>query len=206
MAVIPQRKRYLMIILAPVILFLNTGFLLRDVRAYKQAGARRSDVNVAQVREIAASTDFTARWIRLTEPLDLKCSQSLGWEENGKTSIAMLAFDQSQQQPFWLVYDGNPTCEEFKSVPMEGLLVPPDKFWTTHGMVKPSAVYPLVELKVGASPADLRKDVYTWTGADLFAIGLLVAAYITRPRKRTPSPFATVRPENAWSASGSGKR
>jgi hypothetical protein len=165
-------------------------------------------VNVAQVQEIAASTNFSTRWIRVTEPLEFVCSQSRSWEEQGKNSLVVLAYDQSKQQPFWLEYQGQHSCEELKSLPLEGLLVQPDKLWINQGMVRPSAPYPypLLELKVGASPADLRKNITTWIEVDLIGIAVLAIAYMARPRKRLPSRARTVRLENPWSAVGPRKR
>jgi len=55
--------RYKLIFAGSVILFGFTGFLLRDLRAYRQAGDRPSEVNVAQVQEIAASTNFSTRCV-----------------------------------------------------------------------------------------------------------------------------------------------
>ena len=192
-----QFQQYKAIFIGSVLLCVGSGLLLNAVRSYRQAGAQRNDMNVAQVREIAASTDFNARWIRLTESLELQCSQSLGWKEDGKISMVVVAFDQSKQQPFWLEYNGDHSCEELESIPVEGLLVRPEKFWIKHGMVRPSAAYPLVQLKVGGSPADLRKDIYIWAGSQLLAITVLAIAYIRRPRKKTGSSL-TVRSENAW--------
>ena len=201
-----KSTRYKLIFAGSVILFGFTGFLLRDLRAYRQAGAQPSNVNVAQVQEIAASTNFSTRWIRVTEPLEFVCSQSRDWDEQGNISLVVLAYDQSKQQPFWLVYEGQHSCEELKSLPLEGLLVQPDKFWIKQGMVQPSAAYPLVELKVGASPADLRKNINTWIEVDLIGIAVLAIAYMARPRKRLPSRAPTVRLENPWSAAGPRKR
>jgi len=198
--------RYRLIISGSIILLLFTGFLLRDVRAYRQAGAQPRGVNVAQVQEIAAAPNFGASWIRLNEPLEMNCSQSMGWEENGKTSFVILAYDQSKQQPFWLEYQGQHSCEEFRSLPLVGLLVPPDTFWIKQGMIRPPLAHPLVELKVGATPADLRTNIYTWLAVELIGIAALAVAYIARPKKTTPSYATAASVENAWSAARPGKR
>ncbi len=194
-------NRYKLVICGLIILVVTTGFLVRDLRAYREVGAQPSDLNVAQVEQIAASKDFSARWIRLTDSLQLKCEQSMGWEEDNKTTIVVLAFDQLQQQPFWLEYKSNHNCEDLKSLPLQGLLVRPEKFWIKQGMVQPASAHPLMELKVGETPADLRKNICTWTGADLLAIVLLMFAYKVWPRQKTVKPRSLSR-ENPWAVAG----
>jgi hypothetical protein len=192
--------RYKLIFVGSLLLVLFTVFLLRDLRAYRQAGTQPSNVNVAQVREIAATESFTTRWVRLTEPLELMCSQSLRWQQEDNISIIVLAYDQSKQQPFWLAYKGQHSCDELKSLPLEGMLVQPDKFWIKQGMTNPSTAYPLIELKVGDTPADLRRDINNWIWVDVLGITMLAFAYILKPRQRTLSRPQAVRLENPWSA------
>ncbi len=166
-------------------LALMTGFLLKDLRDYCLRGSQPSELTVAQVRETAARKPFVRRWVRLTEPLQLDCSRARGWVEDGKTSIVVLAFDASRQQPFWVEYnDRSQNCDDLKTIALEGMLVEPEKFWIKQGMVRPSSQYPLMELKVGATPSDLRRSAASMGAADLIFIAMLWVGYASSPRKR----------------------
>jgi hypothetical protein len=70
--------------------------------------------------------------------VNFECSHALQWIEGGDVTEVVLAFDASKQQPLWLEYKGGYGCETVKDIPLEGMLVEPDKFWTKHGMFAPS--------------------------------------------------------------------
>jgi hypothetical protein len=194
--------RIKMIFVGIVGLVVSTGIALSDFREAARAGTQPAEMTMAQVRD-AVTTPFVARWVRLTEPLQIECSQGLVWTESGKATMVVLAYESSRQQPFWLEYEGNHSCNELGSISTEGMLVEPSKFWIKHGMVQPSSPYPLLQLNVGETPLKVRKDAQSIALADLLFIAMLGFAFCipTVQKRFAPQPAnsstmisGTVRP------------
>jgi len=192
----PARRLQLMVI-GSIGLVVMSWILLGDLRNYWMAGSQPSDMTMAVLQQTAVTKPFAQRWVRLVEPVSLDCSHALRWTEGGNVTEVVLAFDDSKQQPIWLEYRGGYNCEELKSIPLEGMLVEPDQFWTKHGMFAPSSRYPLMELKAGRSPADLLKDAESMGAACVLFIVMLLLGYVTRPKKKEVSllsPLAKIGP------------
>jgi hypothetical protein len=168
-----------------------SGSVVKDVSDYRRAGTTSSDMTLAEAREASTAHPFVRRWVRLKEPLELDCGQALQETEDGKLkATVVLAFDESKTQPFLLDYERDqPTCEELKALPLEGILDEPlTKFWTVHGMTLPSTSNPVITLRVGARPSGLKTEAELLTVVALISLWLLWFAYRSGPKKTTISP------------------
>jgi hypothetical protein len=176
--------RLKLIVIGLVGLVVSTGISLKAMRDYYDAGTEPSEMTMAQVRDAATRTPFAVRWVRLTEPVQLDCSSALQWMEEDTASTIVLAFDESKQQPFWLQYNQPvTTCAQLKSIELQGILMQPEKFWIKQGMVKPSSQYPLMELKVGQTSSDFRKNALSMGAANLIFLAMLGLWFLSRPPK-----------------------
>jgi hypothetical protein len=192
----PARRMQLMV--AAAFCLAVTGWTaFNDLRSYRMAGSQRIDVSMEDVRQAGTITPFAERWVQLIEPVSIDCSHGLQWTENGDVTEIVLAFDDSKQQPLWLEYKGAFTCETLKNIPLEGMLVQPEKFWVNKGMFAPSSHYPLLELQVGRSPADLRKRVEAMGFVSLVSLFFFMLLYLARQKKKPVSllsPNAKIGP------------
>jgi hypothetical protein len=192
----PARRLQLMVV-GGIGLAIMSWLLLSDLRNYRSAGSQPSDMTIAAIGQAGTTKPFSQRWVRLVEPVNLECSHALQSVEGSNVTEVVLAYDSSKEQPLWLEYKGSYACETLKDIPLEGMLVEPDKFWSKHGMFAPPSRYPLMELKVGRSPADLLKDAESMGAACLLFLVMLSLAYITRPKKKAVSlmsPLAKIGP------------
>ena len=195
--VIGPARRVQLIAAGGLGLVIMSWILFNDLRNYRTAGSQPSDMTMADVRQAAAIKPFHQRWVRLVEPVNFDCSHALQWIEGDNVTEVVLAFDASKQQPLWLEYKGGYGCETVQNIPLEGMLIKPDKFWTNKGMFVPSSQYPLMELRVGRSPADLLREAESMGAVSLVCVGMLLLGYITRPKKKPVnllSPNAKIGP------------
>jgi len=192
----PARRMQLMA--AAAVCLLATGWTaFNDLRSYRMARSQRIDMSIEDVRQVGAVTPFAERWVRLVDPVNFDCSHGLQWSENGDVTEIVLAFDDSKEQPFWLEYKGAITCETLKNIPLEGMLVQPEKFWVNKGMFAPSSRYPLLELQVGRSPADLRKRAEAMGFVSLVSVFFFILLYLSRQKKKPVSllsPYTKIGP------------
>ena len=165
-----------------------TGDALKDLRDYRKAGTHPATMSVSDATAASAAMPFVRRWIHLSEPLQLDCSQALydegDVEENAATMI--LALDESRQHAFLLRYRGKLDCDAASQVPMQGMLVPASaKFWTVHGMTVPATSYPLMELQVGSDPKGLLREAEVLAGVVAVSLALLWYLWVFPKTKRS---------------------
>ncbi|HSS96837.1 MAG TPA: hypothetical protein VLK33_07400 [Terriglobales bacterium] len=127
---------------------------MRHYRNYAHMGKQPEEITAAQA--FAAPLDTTARWVRLIEPLHLKCDQALQQLSGGPVEFTeFLAYDVTGKYAFLLHYKGGTDCDGKRAVALEGVLrTAPMDWWTKNNMPSPTSIP--VELRVGEKPiADL---------------------------------------------------
>jgi len=156
-----------------------------DFRDYRSAGSQPQEITIAQASSIRAESPSVRHWVRLTEPLQLECSQALLQTKDGKPDGAViLAFDQTKEHAVLLKFTGNiQNCEQAGSLPMDGMLGEPwTKFWTTHGMSVPSTPTPMLGLDVGSNPQEFLQGAEVTAGVAIISLALLCWAYFSKTR------------------------
>ena len=175
-----------------------TFYGFRHYQNYAHMGDQPEEITAAQA--FAVPLDASTRWVRLKEPLNLKCDHALQQIDGGTVAFTeFLAYDETGKYAFLLQYKGDTDCAGTRAVPFEGVLkAAPMHWWTMNNMPYPTS--DPVELRLGEKPnEELKQAIYALIIVP-FLLG--VAVFLIRYQRSDYPPRATRPLQGKATASG----